>query len=560
VRARLVRGPSGFKIEAIAGTQRVINDVSRFFQKPFAKVIRDFTSATEDKIAAIEKMKVERQSFEINTPEIREYNLDECRLLAETMRNFRAIVIEGDARLKEKMPDSGISMLPKYWQGSGSIAARLLESSGAPKRQALPERDHGFEKMAERAYYGGRFEISRTGLVPGPIYAYDVNSAYPAAMLQLPCPLHTSWHRVREPSPGALYLAGLTFSHPRDNLWCSLPFRTPDHWIHNPVNGSGWYWSPEIEAARLLGAKVKLHEVWQAQIGCECEPYAAIETCYEYRQEVGKSAKGYPIKLGMNSLYGKFAQRVGARPFYDPVAAGLITAITRAQLIRAIALDPSAVIMVATDAVYSTRPLALDLNGTLGSWEKKQHSDIFIVQSGVYWFPKEEQQKAETSGAAAHKTRGISQGLIASRAAELRKSWADYLLRRVILGGAPIPEITIPFAQFIGLRSALQNEISTATAKEIWNKPLRTAGQWREQCAGQDCEHTNCGRYGVSFDWKLKRERDTVEGMAVQHMPITGFKGRWTTPYNPDREHNLADNMSEITDHLPDRIMLLDHD
>ena len=49
---------------AVPETTRVINDVASFFQKPFAKVLSDFTNATEDKIAAIVKMKIERQSFE----------------------------------------------------------------------------------------------------------------------------------------------------------------------------------------------------------------------------------------------------------------------------------------------------------------------------------------------------------------------------------------------------------------------------------------------------------------------------------------------------------------
>ena len=38
--------------------------------------------------------------------------------------------------------------------------------------------------------------------------------------------------------------------------------------------------------------------------------------------------------------------------------------------------------MLATDAVFSTRPLALDIGDELGQWEEKQWQDLFIAQPG----------------------------------------------------------------------------------------------------------------------------------------------------------------------------------
>jgi hypothetical protein len=79
------------------------------------------------------------------------------------------------------------------------------------------------------------------------------------------------------------------------------------------------------------------------------------------------------------------AQRCGLGPYHDAVSAGLITAITRASLIEAIAKDPQSVVMIATDAVFSTRPLPLDIGDGLGQWEEKVWPDLFIAQPGVYW-------------------------------------------------------------------------------------------------------------------------------------------------------------------------------
>jgi hypothetical protein len=71
--------------------------------------------------------------------------------------------------------------------------------------------------------------------------------------------------------------------------------------------------------------------------------------------------RGQVIMLGINSVYGKFAQRVGKRgepPAYGSLwYAAAITAGTRRKLLQAALSDPSAIIAFATDAVFSTRAL-----------------------------------------------------------------------------------------------------------------------------------------------------------------------------------------------------------
>jgi hypothetical protein len=47
-------------------------------------------------------------------------------------------------------------------------------------------------------------------------------------------------------------------------------------------------------------------------------------------------------------------------------------------LIEAIGQDPHAVVMIATDAVFSTQPLlSLDIGDGLGQWEEKLWPDLF---------------------------------------------------------------------------------------------------------------------------------------------------------------------------------------
>jgi len=121
------------------------------------------------------------------------------------------------------------------------------------------------------------------------------------------------------------------------------------------------YWSPETEAAiQKLGAAVDFKTIWVAEKCCDCALYAWVRKVFEVRKELGKGTKGYSLKLALNSLYGKLAERIGGDgPYHDIVAAGLITAITRARLIDAIALDPAAIVMVAAFHARAARTCAI---------------------------------------------------------------------------------------------------------------------------------------------------------------------------------------------------------
>jgi hypothetical protein len=99
-----------------------------------------------------------------------------------------------------------------------------------------------------------------------------LHSAYAAQMPKLLCPVHTRWeHRPHTLPKDGLHLAKITFVHSPDNLWCGLPFRR-DGTLFWPLQGTGWYWSPEIEAAqRWLGADViKVHDLSEALVPRMC--------------------------------------------------------------------------------------------------------------------------------------------------------------------------------------------------------------------------------------------------------------------------------------------------
>ena len=123
-------------------------------------------------------------------------------------------------------------------------------------------------------------------------------------------------------------------------------------------------------------------------------PLEFIRALFNWRAEIVSKNKhdvrGQVIKLAINSVYGKFAQRVGQLgqpPAYGCLwYAAAITAGTRRKLMEAASNDPKAVIAFATDAVFATRVLPLDVPETkiLGEWEFEEGAGVSVVQSGVY--------------------------------------------------------------------------------------------------------------------------------------------------------------------------------
>jgi hypothetical protein len=436
---------------------------------------------------------MQRGEFLHLTDAMIEYCKLECRYLAMLMTEFREVCAA-----------AGIS--PMQWSGAGWLAAALLNKHGIPKRPltarevaALAERKQGrdskpatlrraerdrqFEKAANLAFYGGRFETSRIGMLSTTVYEYDLRSAYPAAMAQLPCPLHTRWeqkpHARRLPKDG-LYMAKVSFSHP-GGPWCGLPFRQKGT-LFWPLQGTGWYWSPELGATqRHLQGSFVVHDLWIARRTCDCQPFGWVNDLYEARRRLGSKTRGYPLKLGPNSPYGKMAQRCGRGPYHDVVSAGLITAITRARLIEAIAQDPYSVVMVATDAIYCTRPLSLDIGEGLGQWEEKVWPDLFIAQPGVYWSPSEVEESVKSRGA----PRSVI-GPAAPRFHEVFAAWIQLLRRpdamKILLEERKMPSVTITARVFNGCRLALAR-----------GKPW-LAGTWEDVSRIE------------SFEWDSKRD------------------------------------------------------
>ncbi len=413
-RVTIERGEDGKeRRKPVKGSTRTIYETFGFFQKSFVKCIEQFEVGDAGDRRRIAEDKSRRSSFtEIGERE-RDYCHKECIYLAELMEKLRQYC-------------NAAAIRPRTWNGAGKLAAalhKMHDTPGASDLKAVPPQ---VWDMANMAYYGGRFEVTRTGLILEEVHEYDIRSAYPDAMRFLPCLAHGTWHEATAKEIRAhhgLYVAACTFAHTchgrGEAQLGGLPVRTQEGHLVWPLIGGGVYWSPEIESARLLGAKVTIKGGWIYRRECECQMFDWVEPLFDYRREIGSQGPGYPIKLGINSLYGKLAQRKGAGRYNNMIWAGLITAMTRAKINRAIAKAPNDIVMVATDAVYSLKPLDLACGELLGQWEHQALKGLFIVQPGLYWCPEKRKRKSRGLSGSFFEQPGMTE--------RFESAWEDFL-------------------------------------------------------------------------------------------------------------------------------------
>jgi hypothetical protein len=503
---------TGFSIP-VNGSIRTIYETGGFFQGTFVKQLRDFAIGTIEQQELIANTKNDRSDFIEMTPEIRYYNKLECDLLADLMEQFRTNCYEAD-------------ISPRTWNGAGKLAGALHKANNTPTKKVVWELvPKQCLYMAHDAYYGGRFEVTRIGQIEGPIYEYDISSAYPDAMRGLPCLLHGRWkpHSAKGPSSRATFAISVVhFKHPTNGFLFGLPIRQKKGSIQWPAQGNGTYWSCEIESAKRLGAKITYVKGWEYECKCDCHLFDWVEQLFIYRKSLGKSGRGYPIKLGINSLYGLLAQRVGSPKFGNFLWAGLITARCRSKLNQAIAQSPKDICMIATDGIYSKAPLDLPLTDRLGDWEQTVYEDgIFIVKPGLWWAGEKT------------KTRGVAKSSVVAGKELFLKEWDQFVHTpgRRTDGAFGAPIIPVKVNLFTGLKLA-----------NARGKP-ETAGKWISDDRM------------ISFDWSNKRRGagHTFEGLAAVTKPYLGGKDVWTVTYSNDMEAvHLSDIASEEMADLPD--------
>lgn len=467
---------------ARSGRRYSAYDVIGFFQTKFENAVKEWCHEIP---AIITEGKAGRESFNTWPMEkIIEYNAEECRLLVEVMSRFR-----------EALRTAGLFV--RRWDGAGAIAAAWLRRNEADRFYGqVPQ---GMLDPLSRTFFGGRSDIIGVGHTD--CYYSDINSAYPAAMCEVPDMSSLIWihdNRPKEVNPYGIYR--VEWKIPTGEMWGPFPWRWPAGSISFPLVGTGWYIGIEVLASlrRFGNRRIRVMEGWQPDGSLEFPLDSLIRHDYAQRQilKQQKAPANVPIKLGLNSLYGKCMQRQGwggKPPRWKNIYWGaFITAHTRAKISDTI--EVGNVIACATDGIFHRNPLPKGMltdDNTLGTWEhEKDVASISILGAGVY-------ETYDTNGGSlAHKQRGFGNVDIdyfdVLRAWEVLpgdSSWAGYYnVRRFVGIGIALrqhkrwgPE----FGRFVDMPRELADPSIVGTPKRLPSLRGRVEGGLRTMIPAQ---------------------------------------------------------------------------
>ncbi len=369
-------------LKITAGHHSVIfYDIAQFYHS-------DLVSAYQNNIGKLSKqyleIKKKRSSFSPtyyrrNTNAVRQYCIDDCIKTKELTEHWIKLFYDA------------FSFYPARWLSSGYLAEKVLINNkiDIPKFDSIP---YEIQEMAYRSYYGGRFEILKRGFI-GTGYLYDINSAYPYAMTQIPDLSKGKWiKRKTIHKDSKIGLFRIRANIPDCKYIPPFPFRVN----HNIIFPSGEF-ETYVTLQELQACESKtfyrILESYQFIPESDIYPYRDfIEKLYQKRMELKQQndPMQLPIKIILNSIYGKTGQNVNHKigNLFNPVIFAFITGFCRAQLYNFVRENANErdVVFFATDSICTTKKL--DVNSTkLGDFSfDNEADDVFVLQNGFYRF------------------------------------------------------------------------------------------------------------------------------------------------------------------------------
>lgn len=464
-----------------------IDDIAAFFHSPFVKAYERIVGEHANR--KIIEGKANRGSNQWSDfGEIREYWRNEILALAELATRFRDLLYDAGFSLSEFYGPGALANYLRRREG-------LVEHEWGGKEQNLPR---GVHTAAKSAFYGGRFEQFLLGRIPGPVFSLDINSAYPYAFCSIPTLKEGGhWEHGENFERGTFSVCRIRYCDQRfinyhgvprrSEVPHPFPYRNKDSEISYPALVEGWYWEPEVSACLdVYPERIEIYETWIWRPASEEMPWKTLmEEMFRMRLALKQNGDitEMAYKLGINSLYGKMAQRVGwdkenKKPpgSHTLPIAGYVTSFCRAMITRVVSqIGPHSLVAIETDGIYTTaNPAHLDLptgiGDWLGQWELEQFDEMYYVQNGVYFARKgSEWTKA--------KSRGFPITLVSPECT------AEYLQSLKSHTKFQPMNVTANTSNFIGLGSALaraRNGKGTTVASKAqilhcqWEKSSRT--------------------------------------------------------------------------------------
>ncbi|MGQ0794830.1 MAG: DNA polymerase [Nitrosopumilaceae archaeon] len=335
------------------------------------------------------EMKKKRKFFSLNyflrhKKEIRKYCVQDCILTKELSENWLDIFSDV------------FKFYPRNWVSSGYLAEKvsIFYKIDIP---FFHDTKYEIQDLAWKSFYGGRFELVQRGHI-GECYLYDINSAYPFALTNLPDIKDGRWKESNKINPKAL----LGFFHIQARIddavkIAPFPFRTKNNRIIYPTGEFETYVTLE-ELKSVIGdsrIKFKIIDSYQFIPSKNCKfPFKKfIEEQYSKRLELKSQNNPLEraIKIVLNSMYGKTAQRVDNKMgnLFNPIIASFITGFARAHLYRFMReydLEHQ-IVAFATDSVACRKRIEGLNSANLGEMKlDKDGKDVYFLSNGFYRF------------------------------------------------------------------------------------------------------------------------------------------------------------------------------
>ena len=300
----------------------------------------------------IDRVKIGNEAgyYEAHRADVIRYCIRDAELAARLMERFQRDVAET------------VGVYPASWYSGASVAKSVLAETWDNPFYSWPTE---LIDDSIAAFSGGIFDTRILGRVENAC-EYDINSAYPYAISQLPEISNPRAVTARSPSAGfGFYLVRV----PYDGL---LPYRMPDRkTIIYPVSdGPLLAWLYDIELSDYPDAQID--RGWEFDVGGL--PFGAtVSRLYDLRRKlkaVGDPREG-AVKVAANSLFGAFAEtKHGWTRFTNLVYAGRITAHTRHQIRRMLRDTNVPPVSIATDSVTFAGPALFEDSSGLGGLKK----------------------------------------------------------------------------------------------------------------------------------------------------------------------------------------------
>ena len=292
----------------------------------------------------------------------------------------------------KKLVEKIYNLIPKTLKtyalyGASGLAEKFLRNERIDNFSYFGYFNTDFYK---EAYFGGRMEVFQIGTFKN-VYKYDVNSAYPNIIRSLREIMNVS--KVKKYRGGQIVLSDMyeiTYNIIDKNLIGLLPKRLKSGYLVFPGKGSGWFFGAEVKQLTLYAEKYEIDYDIKNRIvftlGDKIFNGNIIEKIYKTRQKLKKEGKleQYIYKILLNSIYGKFCQKIGKPQFSNFYYAGLITSMVRAMLLEAVIDDPYNVIFFATDGILTSKKLCLPISKNLGYWDFEKIKKAVVLLAGVY--------------------------------------------------------------------------------------------------------------------------------------------------------------------------------